>query len=99
MAAAQASNRAPVQAEASVTEHVASIEQAVERNRIASEKLHGSWLGWLRTLSALVIFLSCVQAYGPIMQCWIDEAYAYEQGLAIHLTFQRTVLLAVQDNM
>ena len=60
-----------------------SMEMAFNKIRTDSEKLHASWLGWLRTLAALVVVLSCVQVHGPFMQCWRDETYSYAQGLAL----------------
>ena len=95
----KAPTTAPQAPATSVTEQVTSLQQAIERNRIASEKLHASWLGWLRTLAGLVCVLSFVQVHAPWTQCWRDEASSYAQGMEIHLTLMQTVLIAIRDSL
>jgi hypothetical protein len=89
----------PTPMEANVTDQVASIQIALEKNRVATERLHASWLSWLRTLAGIVVCLALVQAHGPLMQCMRDEAYAYSQGSAVNLSFPRNIVLAVQDGL
>ncbi|GKY93381.1 hypothetical protein MPSEU_000305700 [Mayamaea pseudoterrestris] len=90
----------PVIPEANVTEQVSSIQLALEKNRFAAEKLHASWLGWLKTLSGLVLILSCFQATGPFAKCFKDaEAFTHDHGSSANLTLLKTVMLAFQDNL